>query len=229
MNLKDMTWVEVRKYLRKRKDVLLPFGSVEEHGYHLPLSTDGDIALAIAEKLSEKTGVAVAPIVWYGVSNTTREYAGTTMVGFDSLRRYSRDIIRSLKESGFRIIYLLSGHMSRSHLEAIKEAAKGMGIEAYLLDFSQVKIEDILESEAMHACEAETSLMLYLHSEKVNMRRAVDEKIEFRKFSISTSLKKTESGVFGSPTRATREKGRKLFEKIVEELAEFINEKKQKK
>ncbi len=223
MNLNDLAWVEVKEYLRKRRDVLLPFGSVEEHGYHLPLSTDGDIALAIAQKLSEKTGVVVAPIIWYGVSNTTRAYAGTAMVSFDSLRAYSRDIMLSLKENGFKTIYLLSGHLSRSHLEAIKEAAKAVdGLEVYLLDFSQVKTDDILETQPLHACEAETSLMLYLHPEKVDMNKAVDEKIEFKKFSVKGSLKKTKSGVFGSPTKATKEKGKKLFERIVEELAEFI-------
>ncbi len=223
MNLNDLTWTEVKKYLKKRRDVLVPFGSVEEHGYHLPLSTDGDIALAIAEKLSGKTGIIVAPIIWYGVSNTTRAYTGTTMVNFDSLRAYSKDVMLSLKESGFRIIYLLSGHMSRSHLEAIREAAGAIDLKAYLLDFSQIKTSDILETKPLHACEAETSLMLYLRPEKVNMRRAVDEKIEFEKFSTGSSLKKTKSGVFGSPTKATKEKGKKLFDRIVEELVEFIN------
>ncbi|MDI6655793.1 MAG: creatininase family protein [Candidatus Hydrothermarchaeota archaeon] len=223
MNLSDLTWIEVKEYLKKRRDVLVPFGSVEEHGHHLPLSTDGDIALAIADKLGEKTGILAAPIIWYGISNTTRGYAGTTMVSFDSLRAYSKDVMLSLKESGFRIVYLLSGHMSRSHLEAIKEAAKAIDLETYLLDFSQIKTDDILETKPMHACEAETSLMLYLHPEKVNMRKAVDEKIEFEKFSVRGSLKKTKSGVFGSPTRATKEKGKKLFGRIVKELAEFIN------
>lgn len=224
MNLNDLTWTEVKKYLKKRRDVLVPFGSVEEHGYHLPLSTDGDIALAIANKLSSKTGIIVAPMIWYGVSNTTRAYTGTTMVSFDSLRGYSKDVMLSLKESGFRIIYLLSGHMSRSHLEAIKEAAKAVeDLDVYLLDFSQIKTSDILETRPLHACEAETSLMLYLHPEKVNMRKAVDEKIEFEKFSVKGSLKKTKSGVFGSPTKATKEKAKKLFERIVAELAEFIS------
>jgi len=223
MNLNDLTWIEVKEYLKKRGDVLLPFGAVEEHGYHLPLSTDGDIALAIADKLSEKTGIIVAPIIWYGVSNTTRGYAGTTMVSFDSLRAYSKDVMLSLKETGFRIIYLLSGHMSRSHLEAIKEAAKAIDLKTYLLDFSQIKTSDILETKPLHACEAETSLMLYLHPEKADMSRVVDEKIEFRKFLVKGTLKKTKSGVFGSPTRATKEKGKKLFGRIVKELAEFIN------
>ena len=56
------------------------FGSVEEHGYHLPLSTDCDIALAIAKKLGEGLGILVAPPVWYGVANTTKDYVGSVML-----------------------------------------------------------------------------------------------------------------------------------------------------
>jgi creatinine amidohydrolase len=227
MNLNDLTWKEVKGYLKKRKDILLPFGSVEEHGYHLPLSTDGDIALAIASRLSVETGVIVAPMIWYGVSNTTRRYIGTTMVDFDSLKAYCRDVMLSLKENGFEVIYVLSGHMSTSHLSAIKEAARSIeDLEVYLLDFSKLEISDILETQPLHACEAETSLMLYLYPEKVSMDKAVDEKIETDRFSAKASLKPTKSGVFGSPTKATKEKGKTLFERIVEELTTVINTKK---
>ena len=76
----------------------------------------------------------------------------------------------------------------------------------------------------MHACEAETSLMLYLYPEKVRMEKAVDEEVKFKKFSVRESLVKTKSGVFGYPSKATMEKGRKIFERIVSELKEFILE-----
>ncbi|MFQ6136389.1 MAG: creatininase family protein [Candidatus Hydrothermarchaeales archaeon] len=223
LNLNDLTWVEVKRYLERRKDILLPFGSVEEHGYHLPLSTDGDIALGIAEELSAKTGVVIAPLIWYGVSNTTRGYVGTTMVGFDTLKAYCGDILAGLKESGFEIVYIISGHFSGSQTSAIKEAARSIDdLECYLLDFSRIDTSDILETQPFHACEAETSLMLYLHPQKVDMDKAVDEKIVSRKFAIKGGIEKTDSGVFGSPTKATREKGEKLFERITDELTAFI-------
>ncbi|MDP6612698.1 MAG: creatininase family protein, partial [Candidatus Hydrothermarchaeota archaeon] len=159
LNLADLTWVEVKEYLKRRKDVLLPFGSVEEHGYHLPLSTDGDVALALAGTLSTKTGVAVAPLVWYGVSNTTKAYVGTTMASFDSFKAYIHDLLASFKNSGFAMVYLISGHLSSSHIVAIKEAAREVeGLEAYFLDFSNLDFSGILETKSLHACEAETSL-----------------------------------------------------------------------
>lgn len=223
LNLNDLTWVEVEEYLLKRKDIILPIGSVEEHGYHLPLSTDGDIAFAIAEKLSEDIGMVVAPLVWYGVSNTTREYVGTTMVKFDTLKSYVRDILSSLKGNGFKVVYIISGHLSNSQISAIKEAARTIdGFESYLLDFSKIDILDILETQPFHACEAETSLMLYLNPGKVKMEKAVDEKVVMGKFAIKRNLKKTKSGVFGSPTKATKVKGERIFGKITEELKEFI-------
>jgi creatinine amidohydrolase len=221
MDLKDMSWKDVEEYLKKRRDILLPFGSVEEHGYHLPLSTDGDIAIAISKRIAEKTGIAVAPIVWYGVSNTTKGYIGTTAVCFNALKKYSKEIMKGLKESGFQVVYILSGHLSNSHISAIKEAAREIpDLKAYLLDISKIPMSDILETEPMHACEAETSLMLYLHPEKVDLSKAIDEEVKKEKFSIN--LKKTKSGVFGAPTKATREKGRLLFNRIVLEFTKVI-------
>jgi creatinine amidohydrolase len=87
LNLLEMSWKDVEAYLKKRTDIILPIGSVEEHGYHLPLSTDGDIALAIAKELSKRTGVIVGPIVWYGVCNTTRAFPGT-VISWNCYRRF---------------------------------------------------------------------------------------------------------------------------------------------
>ncbi len=222
LRLADLTWAEVKGYLEERRDVLLPFGSVEEHGYHLPLSTDGDVAVAIAEALSAETGVAVAPLVWYGVSNTTRAYPGTTMALFDSFKAYVRDILGSLRSSGFSVVYLLSGHLSSSQVVAIKEASREVeGLKAYFLDLRKLDFSDILDTEPYHACEAETSLMLYLHPEKVDMAKAVDEEIIEEKYAVQ-GLKKTKSGVFGAPTKASRVKGEKIFRRIVEEFREVI-------
>jgi creatinine amidohydrolase len=218
MNLNDLSWDEVGEYLEKRSDILLPFGSVEEHGYHLPLSTDGDIAWAICEGVSDGTGILVAPVVWYGVSNTTKAYSGTTMVEPDTLKAYTKDILESLKNSGFKKAYITSGHYSNSHVDAIREGAGESGIETEFLDFSKIDVSDILETKPFHACEAETSLMLYLHPEKVDMEKAIDEEVEI----VDDQLVPTKSGVFGHPTKATAEKGKLLLERIMAELSSAI-------
>ncbi len=221
MNLVDLKWPEVKRYLKRRKDIIIPLGSVEEHGYHLPLSTDTDIALAIVERLSERTGVIAAPPLHYGVCNTTRGYTGTTSVSFDSFRSHLRDVIESLRESGFEEAYLVSGHLGSSHIAAIREACRAVAMKTYFLDISSVSTGDILETKPFHACEAETSLMLHLRPEKVDMRKAVDEKIDVAKYEIG-GLRKTRSGVWGSPTKASRDKGQLLLERIVDSFAEFM-------
>jgi len=216
MNLADQTWKDVEEYLKQRRDIILPFGAVEEHGYHLPLSTDGDIAVAVSEGLSKKSGVLVAPIVWYGVCNTTRVFPGTITADFDSFKSYVSDILASIADSGFQTAYIVSGHLGGSHVSAIKEAARGCTLDVCFFDLTKVKSDDILETRAFHACEAETSLMLYLHPEKVDMTKAVDAEIEFDEFSMTRSVKLTESGVWGTPSKATAEKGKELFNRIIE-------------
>ncbi|NOZ59960.1 MAG: creatininase family protein [Euryarchaeota archaeon] len=221
MELAGLSWKEVEEYLKRRGEVLLPVGSVEEHGYHLPLSTDGDIAVAVCRELGRRTGILVAPVVWYGYSRSTRGYSGTVMVGRSALREYLREVLEGFGESGFRRVFVVSGHFSNDHLRAIEEAALlAGGVEAELLDFSRIDFSDILESEPLHACEAETSLMLFLHPEKVRMHLAKDEEIAYE----GEGLRRTESGVFGTPTLASREKGERIFERIVSELERWVVE-----
>jgi creatinine amidohydrolase len=144
------------------------------------------------------------------------------MVRFDSFKEYVKDILFSLKQSRFTTIYLLSGHLSSSHIVAIQEAARDIKeIKAFFLDFSKLDFLDILETKPFHACEAETSLMLYLNPQKVDMKKANDEKIIFEDYAVS-GLRKTQSGVFGSPTKATQEKGKLIFNRIIKEFTEVI-------
>ncbi|MFQ5815084.1 MAG: creatininase family protein [Candidatus Hydrothermarchaeaceae archaeon] len=222
MNLTELSWPDVKEYLERRKDVMVPLGSVEEHGYHLPLSTDGDIALAISKEVANRTGTLLAPLIHYGVCNTTRAYPGTIAVTFDTMRSLIGDILSSLRDSGFKRVYFISGHLGSSHVSALKEASRTAGLDVFFLDLREVDISDIIETEAFHACEAETSLMLHLHPEKVEMEKAVDEEIEHLAYDVR-GIKRTESGVWGYPTRASTAKGKAIFDKIVEDFSGFVN------
>jgi creatinine amidohydrolase len=222
LNLLGMSWKDVEAYLKKRTDIILPLGSVEEHGYHLPLSTDGDIANAISEELSKRKGVSVAPNIWYGVCNTTRAFPGTVTADFDSFKSYLASVFLSLRETGFRKVYVISGHLGGSHVSAVKEASRKTDMEVLFLDLRKIESKDILETTPFHAGEAETSLMLFLHPERVYMSRAVDEEIELLDFSTTASVTLTKSGVWGSATKATVDKGRKLFSRIVEIFEQAI-------
>jgi len=223
--MEDLTWKDVEGYLKKRNEILIPFGSVEEHGYHLPLFTDSLIAFAICKELSRRTGILVAPVISYGICNTTRAYKGTATPNFDSFKAYVKDILSSFAGQGFKRFFLVSGHLGSSHVSAIKEACREAGADknSKFLDMREISIDKIISSAPFHACEAETSLMLYLHEDKVDMKKAVDEKIVKKKFSLQ-SVKPTKSGVFGVPSKATKGKGKKIFEKSLREFEKSLIE-----
>ncbi len=223
MRFDSLTWKEAAMYIKKMKALLLPMGSVEEHGYHLPLSTDSDIALKIAEELSKRTGIAYLPIISYGVCISTKDYPGTISISFDTLRALIRDIALSLEKNGIKKLFIISGHLGDSHIAAIKEACRDLKIDTYLLDLRKIPYEDIIETEPMHACELETSLMMYLHPNKIKPEKIKDENIVRKKFSLK-GLEKTESGVFGFPSKASRSKGKKIFERIITVFENFIKE-----
>ena len=223
MELAELTWDEVERRLRSSNSgtVLLPVGSVEEHGYHLPLGTDTMIAVAVCREAAHRTGALLAPPVWYNFSRSTRGYPGTVMTGRDELRGYIQGVLRGFEESGFSRILVVPGHFSRGSVEALEEACAASEAVAEVFDFSSLDFSDVLESEPMHACEAETSLMLHLFPDRVRMELAVDEEIAFE----GDMLRRTRSGVFGRPSMASAEKGRRIFERIVAELCARIKQK----
>jgi creatinine amidohydrolase len=226
------TWKEVEEYLGRRRDIIIPVGSVEEHGYHLPLFTDSIIAEEISKEVGERTGIMVAPVVGYGVCRHTSPYPGTVSIELETLRDLVRDVLNDLHKKGFETFYLLTGHAGATHAVALREAGKQLvekGAEVYLIDPYEVKIDDLLESklefpgyQVGHADEVETSLMLFLRPDLVRMEKAVDEIPEEEIFGVVPKSKPTSSGVFGTPTLASREKGERIFHRMVREIVSFI-------
>jgi creatinine amidohydrolase len=227
MNLGFMTWKDVEEYLKKRNDVIIPIGTIEEHGYHLPLLTDSIIAEKVSREVGKRTGIMVLPTIFYGFSSTLRYYPGTITSDFDGLRGFMYDIFQSLVNQGFKRIYVISGHGGRAHEIAIKEAAKKHILENhvdifYINLYKTDGITKFLEDKPSHADEAETSLMLFLQPDLVNMKKAVNEKKIDKKFSVLKRFELTKSGVFGRAKLATKEKGEKVFNRMVEEIVKFI-------
>lgn len=214
---------------------MIPIGSVEEHGYHLPLLTDSIIAEEIAEEVGERTGVIVAPTLSYGVCRHTSPYPGTVSIGLETLRDIVRDVLNDLYKKGFEVFYLLTGHAGATHAVALREAGKSLveiGIEVFLIDPYEIKISDLIESKLEfpgypvgHADEVETSLMLFLRPELVRMEKAVNEIPMGEIFEVAPKSKPTTSGVFGMPTLASREKGEKIFYRMVNEIVSFVKSK----
>jgi creatinine amidohydrolase len=229
-----LTWKQVEEYLRRRNDVIIPVGSTEEHGYHLPLSTDTMIAIELARAVGERLGILVMPPIPYGVCRHTAPYPGTTGVGFDSLRNFVGDILDDLRRKGFKVFYLITGHAGSAHKVALREAGRSLltkGAEVYVIDPYEVEISDLLEGGKAppfpgHADEVETSLMLHLRRELVDEGKIVDELPKLERFRL-TEARPTVSGVFGRPMLASREKGEKIFNRMVDEIVKIIRSREQ--
>ena len=113
MELMWMTMEDARKEQKAQTPVIVPFGTVEQHGPHLPLSTDTLQASAVASMAAQKVKAIVAPPVHYGQCSSTRNHPGTVTLSADTLRSVARDLITSLSGHGFTKIILFSGHAGR--------------------------------------------------------------------------------------------------------------------
>ena len=110
MRLERITGKRVEEYLEKRKTVLIPVGSIENHGKHMPLGTDTLIPNKIAELLEEKSDVMIAPTIPYGATDTIYGFPGTVTIGIDGLALILTRVCESLYRYGFRKFIILNGH-----------------------------------------------------------------------------------------------------------------------
>jgi creatinine amidohydrolase len=193
-----MTWKDVQSYLERSRSLIVPVGTCEQHGRHLPLSTDTLIAEAFAAAVSEATEVALAPTLSYGVNLPCDRFVpGNSGLSFDSLRGCVADLLEDWEEEGFRQFFILTAHgcamdgYSFAHHEALKQGAlpflddlpceDGAPCDEHPTAVSILfpywtEIGDILTEQkgVEHACEAETSLMLHLHPELVRLDEVAD-------------------------------------------------------
>lgn len=232
MIYEEMTWREIEEGLRKTKTIIIPVGSIEAHGEHLPVNTDYVQAYEIAKRAAREKGVFVAPPIIFGYCRSTGEHPGTISILPSTLRDLIRDVIRSLYRQGFRKFIVFSSHAGSIHLSAIEEVCEMLLHElrdariAVVSDFHviQSEIRDLIEEERNgHAGEIETSRMLYLRPELVRGLGHREFPIETKPILVRNKRKYWPSAIAGDPTRASREKGKKLVEIAVRKLCEIID------
>ena len=221
------------KYDRERKLIaLLPVGSVERHGDHLPLGTDTMEAEAVASLVSEKLGAHLFPPIWYGSSPTFRKFAGTVDVGSEALREYVKGVIGGILRNGYEVVVVVNGHGGNSY--TLREVARELAYEHrgkvivvvdWWRDVAQGVRNELFEAPG-HAGEDETSVMLHLAPNHVEMDLARDHVLDLpAKVSVFSSLEDEivyPNAVLGRATRASAEKGKKLLEAVAEEIAEEV-------
>ncbi|WP_175059512.1 creatininase family protein [Thermococcus sp. 2319x1] len=233
MRMEKLTWEEFEKVKAKVSAVLLPVGSVEAHGKHLPLGTDVFVPLEIAGRVEKKLKdkgieILIAPPIWYGHSFVLNVYPGTINVRADSLRRYVRDVMSEFVEEGFKKVIILNGHGGNVYplIEAGEEVAESYNVEIILINWWMDFRKEILEicSSQGHAGEDETSVMLAIAPELVKMEKAKGEKrsAPVRVIRRDIGLELFPDGINDNPQGATREKGEKILEVVSERIAKML-------
>ncbi len=123
--INELSWADVNYYLKRESIVILPVGSTEEHGLAGPLGLDSYAAIALAEDVGKKTGVLVAPPLWYGDSSHHLGFAGTMSLKTSTLISVIEDISESLARNGVKKILIINGHKS-ANLPALLSAVKNL-------------------------------------------------------------------------------------------------------
>ena len=231
--MENMTWNEVERKLKETRTGIIPFGSTEEHGYHLPLSTDYLVAYEIAKRIADETSTLVTPPVCYGVCRRGETFPGTITISFDTLRSLATDIAESLYSQGLRNIIFLPGHLGSAQLVSLELSAQELLKRHLDLNVAIIRLPEVLgklpagsiDEPFGHAGEVETSIMLALAPHQVRMENATSEVPRFPSHIVVRDAREfMESGVMGDATKATQKKGEAILKLLVSEISSLIRE-----
>jgi len=248
---RKLSWPEHKRYAKERRVVLIPIGTLEDHGPHLPVDVDivipKTILTKVAEQLPDKT--VLFPEVVHGYSPHHMDFPGSTTVQYGQFIEYLLSITDALAHHGYQRMYILNGHGSnqalctiaqqetnRRHLDVICMNSFYLDSPASLELIRKVR-ESYFPGGMGHACELETSLMLAIDPEHVHMEKLTHAEMHYPKDVAADlfmdwadgSLKYmpwwseiSKSGVQGDPTVASAEKGRIFLEQAVDEAVKRV-------
>lgn len=244
----ELTWQEVEAALDRTQTLLLPVGNTEQHGHHLPLGVDVFMPESIGERVAEDAPALLAPPLWYGVSPHHTFKPGTFTVSTETFQQYVFDICASAGDWGIEHILLLNGHylVQDPELEIVVRRLRAeTDVRAFHVSlvelFAEVAAEIRTSDLSFHASEFETSIMLELFPELVDMDRAKavtpahesppltdydalgDNKIGWA-LSAAEMDELTPTGNLGDPTVATEQTGEALVEAAVSSIRRLVEE-----
>jgi len=231
MDASELYDPEFRKLIKsKNPTIIIPVGSLEQHGAHLPITTDSDIVTEIASRLAKKCDFIVFPTISYGVS---KEHDPLVNISLESSTLWNiiGDIDRSVVKNKLKSVIILNGH--HGNAISLKLAERKTILRRTLVRMRKIRFYSywhFMKREFDHAGFVETSIMLAI-SDKVKMKKAkkglitkdMSEKEIQRINKLSTQSggfpQVAKNGVWGDPTKATKKDGEKFLAEIVRNLA----------
>ncbi len=246
--LAEMSWQEARSAIEEGRVAIVPVGSTEAHGPHLPLDVDTHSVSHIAALAAERTNAVVAPALPYGYATTWMSFAGTITLQAATFQTVVYDIVSSLVQHGFRNVIVLNGH--RPNGTAVDVAVRRVVDDLPADHDAQVTGLSYWEPGAMaihelrrsrvggmgHACEFETSVQLATRPESVHMERLEGVHTPLvgwdlvapgepgRTYGRWPAPSVDHPAVFGDPSLATAESGHAFIAATIEALVRFIEE-----
>lgn len=231
--LEELTWQEAEARLHAEAVVVVPLGAAaKEHGPHLKLNNDWRIAEYLKHRVVQEADVVVAPTVGYHFYPAFVEYPGSVTLRRETARDLIIDVCTSLAAFGPRRFYVLNTGVSTVRaLAPAQEALAGNGILLHFTDIQRVAADAVAavteQTGGTHADEIETSMMLYIAPDSVDMARAARDyhpgtgRLTRKR---STDGVYSATGIFGDATLATREKGRIVVEAKVRGILRDIEQ-----
>lgn len=242
VRLEEMNNLEVEEFLEEGGDtVIIPIGSMEQHGGAGPLSTDVLIPDEIGERVAKKIGAVVAPPLYYCLSYPHRGFTSEFSIEIETFERMVGDLCMSFARAGFKRIIFLNGHFDNGYpcaygilrvKDDLPEDVKAFPLNLWdgQTEEHKKKLEEHELNEGLHANCAEISAVLAINPELVDMEKANEEFLEFPEYRASSQpahtaffwtspgsfYESTISGTSGDQTKATEEKG-EVYLDIVED------------
>jgi creatinine amidohydrolase len=228
--MKEMSPGSVRERLLNRPTILVPVGTTEQHGPHLPLGCDTIVVERLADDLSARFGILRAPTVEYGVHTPSRPFPGGAALRRRTLHRVMNELIESWEAgAGVREFMVLTAQSSEAHLEALStirtEEATVQVVDIFGLNFGELLDRP---GSPVQGGELDTSLLLFIAPELVRMDLAQDfapapELLARYRPGHSHRLPVGSPGSIGYPSLASAQKGERLYTFILDRVSSYLD------
>lgn len=240
MDFQYQNSAQIADQIKQSQVAILPVGAVEAHGPHLPLGTDNLLAERVAAKLAKRVNGFVLPVLPYGQVWSLQDFPGSLSISNQTLTAIITELGSGLFDQGFRVLVIVNGHYGNQ--PAIKDATRNLydkyqHCKAFNMFYPGTKqiIQELRQSKPVHdsyfhACEIETSYMLHLAPEYVEMDKAINDTPHIPPDADVTPTpwsQFTKTAVLGDATLATPEKGEQIIEVALQSMTMMIKEAKQ--